>query len=355
MLKLVERSGKWHIHGTHLGVRVRESTGLPTAETAKAELLLAKKIHEIESANGVPQAPSSSGITLRDLMLQQAELKVLDGYSPEFAKFSKVVIRKIGELADLDARHVVANEVEIKKKLTGLTVGGTANYMNRIRSALKFGVERGLVPSDTPIVRVHKCATFKDTTWNEEEIEAVTKYLTKSLDLWGSVILIALHTALRIGEVSRIKLDTVDLVNRTFQVEPTGYARTKTKPRVHPIRQVVLPVFEWVVKNHACSKNKYLYGKRDNRGKFKQEPNARSKQFGDLAMRRMKKMEEDIGVRRIRIHDLRHTIAKYLVKKKAVDPYELKELMGHSTVKMTERYIGKIGLTNDLVRRLDEV
>ena len=40
----------------------------------------------------------------------------------------------------------------------------------------------------------------------------------------------------------------------------------------------------------------------------------------------------------IRFHDLRHTYASYLASSGKVDIYTLKELLGHSDIKMTMRY-----------------
>ena len=39
-----------------------------------------------------------------------------------------------------------------------------------------------------------------------------------------------------------------------------------------------------------------------------------------------------------RFHDLRHTYASYLASSGKVDIYVLKELLGHKTLKMTQRY-----------------
>ena len=58
----------------------------------------------------------------------------------------------------------------------------------------------------------------------------------------------------------------------------------------------------------------------------------------------------------IRLHDLRHTYASYLASSGKVDIYTLKELLGHSTIEMTQRYAHLVnGALKRAVHVADEV
>jgi len=57
-----------------------------------------------------------------------------------------------------------------------------------------------------------------------------------------------------------------------------------------------------------------------------------------------------------RFHDLRHTYASYLASSGKVDIYILKELLGHSTIEMTQRYAHLVnGALKKAVGVADEV
>lgn len=356
MLKLVERSGKWHIHGTHLGVRVRETTGLDISEKAKAELLLERKIAEIEHQNNLPAIASTQQhptniMTLRQVMEKKIAVRELDNHSPALGEKLRSLIKRLGVWADIPATETALHEDKIKGMFIDLAPSSKSLYTQHIAAAVRYGISKGWIPEckiiSGPIVK----GTI-DQTWTDAQAKEALNFLTRELDSSGAALLIALFTGLRIGEVSRIKTETVDLSERVFQVEPTGFARSKTKRRKHPIVTTLIPVFAWVIKHHGV-KGGYLFGRGDGFDSLL-DVNHRSERFSDRCRAKIEVMRRELKLPRIRVHDLRHTFAKMLVSSAAVSAYELKELMGHSTVTMTERYIGSLGLNDGLMNKLDK-
>ena len=58
--------------------------------------------------------------------------------------------------------------------------------------------------------------------------------------------------------------------------------------------------------------------------------------FRDIK-RQWLKLMRTAKIKNFRFHDLRHTFASELVRG-GVDLYQVKELLGHSTIQLTERY-----------------
>jgi integrase len=137
-------------------------------------------------------------------------------------------------------------------------------------------------------------------------------------------IQLALHTGCRKGELLRLEWRKINLqagliyleaehtnANRRRSVPPNGIARAAIMNRIK-FRAKHCPASHWVF----CNKK----GKRilDIKRSF---PNACKR----------------AGIEDFRIHDLRHTCAAWLVTA-GVPLAEVRDLLGHHSVKMTERY-----------------
>ncbi len=132
-------------------------------------------------------------------------------------------------------------------------------------------------------------------------------------------IVLALNTGCRASELTSLQWDNVYLDDRYFIIRNSLSKNKKTIYK--PINDQSFHAFMRLKKYHS---KWVFYSKRTN-------INIRSFRRGfALAVERA-------GIGKVRIHDLRHTFASFLVKE-GVPLYEVSTLLGHSDVRITQKY-----------------
>jgi len=125
---------------------------------------------------------------------------------------------------------------------------------------------------------------------------------------------------MRRGEILSLKWEQVDLQKKEIRV-----IQTKTdKPRTVDINS---RLFELLMN---------LKGQGENDSCVFLNPKT-GRPYGKL-QKSFKTACEKAGIKNLRLHDLRHTFASRLIERGA-DIIRVKELLGHSTVRITERYL----------------
>jgi integrase len=150
------------------------------------------------------------------------------------------------------------------------------------------------------------------------------------------VVQFALYSGKRLGEILSLKWPDVDLKNGlvTFQGSITKSGRTSTVP----VNKTCLEVLK---KARAIRKGEYVF------------PNSKGKRFVNFThyWYRIRK-KAGLDKKGYRFHDLRHTFATHLASSGEVDIYTLKELLGHRSIEMTQRYAH---LTNGSLRKATSI
>ncbi|CAG4883758.1 Bacteriophage integrase [Georgfuchsia toluolica] len=137
-------------------------------------------------------------------------------------------------------------------------------------------------------------------------------------------IQLALHTGCRKSELLTLEWKTVELNHGFFVLDPknTKSAKRRTIPINDLAKHVLLEIREWNSEN--CPGTPWVFSTRQNR-------RITTFQNGfEAACKRA-------GIDDFRIHDLRHTCASWLVMQ-GVPLLAVKELLGHYSIEMTERY-----------------
>jgi excisionase family DNA binding protein len=197
-------------------------------------------------------------------------------------------------------KTTVNRGLQILKKMFNIAIGEGFTTENPVRKVKMFPEKDNLM----------------ERILTEEEeprlIEACPDYLRP-------VVITALHTGMRRGEILALEWPRIDLEKRMIKVTRTKTDRTRwieinatllevlRRQRIaHPTSEIVFP---------SPTTGKAMVGTR--------------KAFVRAC--------KTAGISGLRFHDLRHTFASRLVER-GVDIVTVKELLGHSTIILTQRY-----------------
>ena len=233
----------------------------------------------------------------------------------------------------------ILNDMSIKKKPKGAHYAPATikQVLSLIKRVFNWAIRRDLYTGLNPCLKV-KAPKFDNRVNNTLSKEDL-KNLLSVLDSWENqrgalVVKFALFTGKRRGEILSLRWEDIDLDNRlmTFHGFNTKSGKSQTLPVGQKAYEALLMAKALKVCNHVFSSKNGQYS-----------PDG----FNSI----WRRIRNKAGLT-IRFHDLRHTYASYLASSGKVDIYTLKELLGHSTIEMTQRYAH---LVNGALKRAVDV
>jgi len=255
--------------------------------------------------------------------------KFVEMYLENYAKVNKrswkddfYRLRKFIELfGNVQLHEISPFEIE-KFKLAKLSDDLSKSTVNRYLAILKrmfnVAIDWGYA-KENPVKRVKfypEKDNLKERILTEKEED---RLLEASSEHLRPILIVALNTGMRRGEILNLKWENIDFQAKEILVENTKSGRPRTIDiNSHLLNKLVK------LKNEAQdSQNVFLNPKTG-------KPYKKLQTSFNGARRRA-------GIKNLRFHDLRHTFASRLVER-GVDLIRVKELLGHSSVKITERY-----------------
>lgn len=217
----------------------------------------------------------------------------------------------------------------------GLAPATARSCHNLLRSILQDARRDGLI-ADNPAtgVRLPKPAANREVYLSRDEIAAVCAELTADD---AAIVIVLAYTGLRWGELAGLRANRLRMLERRLDVVETMTeiaGRREPKPwpkgrkrRTVPIASAALDALANYLGRHPARGAQLVF--RDRRG----EP--LSRQWGRRHFRPA--VEAALGRSDVRVHDLRHTCASWLVQA-GVPLYEVGRILGHESTATTARY-----------------
>jgi len=245
----------------------------------------------------------------------------------EKSLFKLYLESEIGDkpLSDITLFDLEKIKRDMKKK--GLAPRSIAYALAVVRQVFNFAIHHGLFDGNNPVSKIKLPSSDNRRMrflTNEEAIMLLGKLKETSQQV-HDIAFLSLRTGMRAGEIFNLEWRDVDIDRKILTLRDTKNGRTRMVFMTEGVKKVFQSM-----KRRKPSDPVFL----DRNGK---PINRISHTF----QRTVDALGFNNGIedRRYKVcfHTLRHTFASWLIED-GVSPYVVKELLGHSDFKMTERY-----------------
>jgi integrase len=315
---LFKRGSRYHLSFTvDEGKEVRVSTGCRTKVEATAFLLKFK-------ADRHQQKLRRDQKTFSDF-IKEFERHSQCQHSPKTTSSYRTAMEEFQRaMGDRQLKEYGIRDVEdfILKKRGDLSLHSVRSYHTHLSAAFEVARKWGYI-EDNPFRKVKRVKPPQSTPVfvTKDQFQTLLQ-LCDDQDL-KDVLLTAVMTGMRLGELMAIRWEDVDLATQTILVRSREDFTTKNrKNRVIPINNALLTVLE---RRHGLSTGRVF--------------ESRGRRFvAETVSKGFKHLAKVVGLdAKVHFHSLRHSFASWLVQG-GVSLYEVQKLLGHSSLLVTQIY-----------------
>ncbi len=298
------------------GKLYREST--KTDKRREAEYILACRKKEVKEGN-IPEIKRMMGnVTFHELAKEYLVWAERQKSFDRKRFLIADIVNLFGNIKIDDLRPMVVEQLQSTK----LKEGKKPATINRLVSCLKHMISKGFewhMATENAVKEIRKVKQLKEDNKRLRylTIEECQKLLDCCPYHLKQIVTVALHSGMRRGEILGLTWNQIDLQNGFILLDKTksGFRREI------PINSTLEMLFNSL---SIGFDNDYLFTNKDGK------PYSEIKHSFTTAVKKA-------GIHDFRFHDIRHTFASHLIMQ-GIGITSVKELLGHSDIKMTLRY-----------------
>lgn len=313
-----QRGKSWIIDFYYDGKRYTESVDPVNRTVAKEKLVIRKR--EVIQGLYKPKFIQIPFDKFSDQYLEYAEANNKPrSYTRKVDAFKHLKKHFIGKRL-LDISPFTIEKYKQDRKDEGAAPATVNRELQSLRNLFNMAVKWGkLQKNPMAEVKLFKEPPGKDRILSEQEEDRLLEYVrsNKKSQHLEAIIITALNTGMRKGEILNLKRSRVDFKSRYIIVEETKNGETRKIPMNKQLTTILKNVKD------KTRSSEYVFSVNGN-------------PYGDIKTGWWKALEE-AKIENFRFHDLRHTFGSRLGMA-GVDIKTIQELMGHKDIKMTMRY-----------------
>jgi integrase len=328
-----KRYNKWWVDFSFNRTRHRKVSPENSKKGAEAyELVLKQRLARGEPIDKITTKP----ITYRDFAVNWLEtyVKSNNKFSEVQNKETILRIHLVPFFGKLSLERIKSFDIEqykTEKLKESLSPKSINNHLTVLRKSLQCALEWELI-QHFPYVRKLK---VPPQIFDFLRIDESHRLINSADGIWRKMIITALGTGLRFGELIALNWDDIDLQRRELTVRKSLVRGILGSPKSNKIRKLPIPESVYTVLKDMSPKQGYIFSDTSGIPLNKH-----------TCLRRLHECCQKACLREIGWHCLRHTFASHLAQAGA-NLVAVQNLLGHSEIRTTMRYAH---ITGDLLK-----
>jgi len=317
---LYKRGSVWWMSFSYQGRQIRRST--ETTDKKLAQRILDKVKGEIAEGKWFEKLPGEDR-TFKEMMDKyMEEHSIPNKVSHDRDKRSLLHLMPFfGDLLISEITPMRINEYKVTRRLEGATPATINRELALMKHAYSIAIREWEWIQENPVKKVNmEKENNKRDRWLLPDEEK--KLLEASPEWLKEIIIFALNTGMRLGEILSLRWNSVDMKRKTVVV-----LRSKNnEKRTIPLNEKALGVLKKRLEHSQLAKVDLVF----------YSNSYKEYDYSNLE-KAFRKAVKKAEIKDFRFHDLRHCFATKLIQS-GVDLYKVQLLLGHKTPLMTQRY-----------------
>ena len=359
-------SGEWWIFINHNGLRRSKKIGqdkrlaFEAAKKIEARLVLGEMgLSEAGKTDpAVPTMNEYSRLWLEDYIKPLRRASTYERYSWVYKKYVKPYLGKqpIDQVKRGDIRNLL-----LKHYKAGLSRSSVCIIRDCVSGIMGHALDEELIAANpvkgiTKKLQLERTRRIEAEPFNQSEVDQVLHTCSESFPDYYPFFLCAFRTGMRLGELLGLQWGDIDWNGQFITVRRSFKNRRLEKPKNGKTRRVDMSD-QLIEVMRGLQTNRKREALKDGRGVVVDwifhkggEPIAQNS-IRNVWNRLLLKA----GIRRNRLHDIRHTYASLLLSN-GQSPVYVKEQLGHSSIQITVDVYGHLipSSNRDAVNQLDQ-
>jgi integrase len=311
MATIRQRDDKWNALVRKEGVNISKTF------LKKSDAINWANEQEVLIEQGLYQSKQSlHSITLTKLLERwTSEVLIHQKSFPNYQYFVKTISRSIGDkpLTEITPQLLVKYRDTRLKQVANQTA---KHELSILRRAFKKGIEWGYCSSVPYVAMPSLKGQARTRRLTASEMQLLLSTAKANDEYLYHIIMLLKSTAMRRGELAKIKYSDIDLNNRLITLDDTKNGDN----RIIPLSLAATESVSYLIKNRNTSSEHHL---------LKWQKEWLTIKFITLC--------KSIGIDNFRLHDLRHEAVSSLFEK-GLNSIEVSTISGHKDMTMLKRY-----------------